>query len=147
MRLSAILVCFVTLVSCQPCAPDHSYKMTQTATDLWLEDVEGDEALDLDKEALAAVATGQMPALLEVHRANDILTALRLARDTGFVVDKEQGLILTNRHVVLPGPAVAEGVFLDNEEVEIEAILSYFISGKSGEVVYSIKEKLAYELD
>ena len=35
----------------------------------------------------------------------------------------------------------------DVEEVEIEANLSYFISGKSGEVVYSIKEKLAYELD
>ncbi|HYE94905.1 MAG TPA: amidohydrolase family protein, partial [Rubricoccaceae bacterium] len=38
-------------------------------------------AYDLDKEALAAVATGQMPALLTAHRANDILTALRLARE------------------------------------------------------------------
>jgi imidazolonepropionase-like amidohydrolase len=36
---------------------------------------------DLDKEALAAVATGRMPALLEAHRANDILTALRLVRE------------------------------------------------------------------
>ncbi|OEU56221.1 MAG: hypothetical protein BA862_03855 [Desulfobulbaceae bacterium S3730MH12] len=35
----------------------------------------------------------------------------------------------------------------DVEEVEIEASLSYFISGKKGDVVYSIKEKLTYDLD
>ncbi|NNF57122.1 MAG: amidohydrolase family protein [Rhodothermaceae bacterium] len=42
---------------------------------------DADHALDLDKEALAAVATGRMPALLEAHHANDILTVLRLARE------------------------------------------------------------------
>lgn len=41
---------------------------------------------------------------------------------TGFVVDAEQGLILTNRHVVTPGPVVAEAVFRNNEEVDVEAI-------------------------
>jgi S1-C subfamily serine protease len=41
---------------------------------------------------------------------------------TGFVVDAERGLILTNRHVVMPGPVVAEAVFLNNEEVRVEAI-------------------------
>lgn len=41
---------------------------------------------------------------------------------TGFVVDAEQGLLLTNRHVVMPGPVVAEGVFLDNEEIELHAV-------------------------
>ena len=30
---------------------------------------------------------------------------------TGFVVDAKQGLILTNRHVVTPGPVVAEAIF------------------------------------
>ncbi len=35
----------------------------------------------------------------------------------------------------------------DVEEIEIEAILSYFISGKKGDVVYSVKEKLTYELE
>lgn len=35
----------------------------------------------------------------------------------------------------------------DVEEVEIEAKLSYFISGKKGEVVYLTKEKLTYELE
>ncbi|MEM9176863.1 MAG: trypsin-like peptidase domain-containing protein [Myxococcota bacterium] len=41
---------------------------------------------------------------------------------TGFVVDAEQGLILTNRHVVTSGPVVAEAVFLDNEEVDVQAV-------------------------
>ena len=41
---------------------------------------------------------------------------------TGFVVDAERGLILTNRHVVTPGPVVAEAVFLNHEEVELTAV-------------------------
>ena len=41
---------------------------------------------------------------------------------TGFVVDAERGLILTNRHVVTPGPVVAEAVFLNNEEVRLTPV-------------------------
>ncbi len=41
---------------------------------------------------------------------------------TGFVVDAKRGLILTNRHVVTPGPVVAEAVFLNNEEVRLTPI-------------------------
>jgi S1-C subfamily serine protease len=41
---------------------------------------------------------------------------------TGFVVDAERGLIVTNRHVVNPGPATIEAVFLDHEEVPVEAV-------------------------
>ena len=41
---------------------------------------------------------------------------------TGFVVDAERGILLTNRHVVTPGPVVSEAVFLNNEEVDIRAI-------------------------
>ncbi len=41
---------------------------------------------------------------------------------TGFVVDAERGLILTNRHVVTPGPVVATAVFLNREEVELHAV-------------------------
>ena len=44
------------------------------------------------------------------------------SQGTGFVVDAEAGLILTNRHMVHPGPVVAEAVFLDNEEVALEAV-------------------------
>ncbi len=41
---------------------------------------------------------------------------------TGFVVDAERGLILTNRHVVTPGPVVAEAVFVNGEEAELTAV-------------------------
>lgn len=36
---------------------------------------------DLDKEAMAAVVTGRMPALISANRAQDILSVLRLARE------------------------------------------------------------------
>lgn len=38
---------------------------------------------------------------------------------TGFVVDAERGLILTNRHVVTAGPVRAAGLFTNQEEVEL----------------------------
>jgi len=41
---------------------------------------------------------------------------------TGFVVDAERGLVLTNRHVVGPGPVVAEAVFQNHEEVELRPV-------------------------
>ena len=41
---------------------------------------------------------------------------------TGFVVDKERGYILTNRHVVTLGPIVAEATFINKEEVSIQPV-------------------------
>jgi S1-C subfamily serine protease len=41
---------------------------------------------------------------------------------TGFVIDASKGLILTNRHMVHAGPVVAQAVFLNHEEVELQAI-------------------------
>ncbi|KAJ7964515.1 protease Do-like 7 [Quillaja saponaria] len=41
---------------------------------------------------------------------------------TGFVVDKRRGIILTNRHVVKPGPVVAEAMFVNREEVPVYPI-------------------------
>lgn len=41
---------------------------------------------------------------------------------TGFVVDSKQGIILTNRHVVGPGPFVGYAVFDNHEEVEVTPI-------------------------
>src|SRR4029077_18512311 len=41
------------------------------------------------------------------------------AQATRFVVDAERGLILTNRHVVTPGPVTAEATFLNREEVQL----------------------------
>jgi S1-C subfamily serine protease len=44
------------------------------------------------------------------------------ATATGFVVDAQHGLILTNRHVVTPGPVRAQAVFLNHEEVSVHAV-------------------------
>lgn len=41
---------------------------------------------------------------------------------TGFVVDKRRGIILTNRHVVKPGPVVAEAMFVNREEIPVYPI-------------------------
>ncbi|XXG79593.1 hypothetical protein AAC387_Pa09g0629 [Persea americana] len=41
---------------------------------------------------------------------------------TGFVVDKRRGIILTNRHVVKPGPVVAEAMFVNREEIPVQSI-------------------------
>jgi len=41
---------------------------------------------------------------------------------TGFVVDARRGLILTNRHVVTPGPVIAEAIFRNNEEVRLTPV-------------------------
>ena len=44
------------------------------------------------------------------------------SQGTGFIVDAERGIILTNRHMVTPGPVTAEAVFQNNEEVPLRAI-------------------------
>ena len=41
---------------------------------------------------------------------------------TGFVVDEINGIILTNRHVVNPGPVHAEALFFNNEQIELKTI-------------------------
>ena len=41
---------------------------------------------------------------------------------TGFVVDADSGLILTNRHVVTPGPVVAQAIFVNQEEVDLTPV-------------------------
>ena len=41
---------------------------------------------------------------------------------TGFVVDAERGIMLTNRHVVSTGPVRVEAVFSNQEEIEVERI-------------------------
>ncbi len=41
---------------------------------------------------------------------------------TGFVIDAERGLILTNRHVVTAGPTTAEALFLNHEEVTLRPL-------------------------
>ena len=73
------------------------------------------------QDTIDRVAPAVVVLRVSAPRAFDA-TGTGYSTATGFVVDAEQGLILTNRHVVMPGPGVAEAVFLDNEEVDVEAV-------------------------
>ena len=65
------------------------------------------------------------PAIVELHlvipRAFDGAGAGN-STATGFVVDAERGLILTNRHVVQPGPVRAQAVFLDQDDSVLRSV-------------------------
>lgn len=41
---------------------------------------------------------------------------------TGFIVDAQRGIILTNRHVVSPAPIVAQAVLTNYEEVDLKPV-------------------------
>ncbi len=62
------------------------------------------------------------PAVVSIHvtatRDFDTEDASN-SQGTGFVVDAERGLILTNRHMVHAGPVTARATFLDNEEADL----------------------------
>jgi pro-apoptotic serine protease NMA111 len=38
---------------------------------------------------------------------------------TGFIVDAKRGIILTNRHVVTPGPITAKAILINDEEIDL----------------------------
>jgi len=76
---------------------------------------------DAWQTSLEDVVAAVVVLRVQVPRAFDTEKAA-YAMATGFVVDAEQGIILTNRHVVNPGPVVAEAVFLNHEEVEVHAV-------------------------
>jgi pro-apoptotic serine protease NMA111 len=67
---------------------------------------------------LERVATGVVTIQVDLARAFDTEWNMS-SQATGFVVDAERGLILTNRHVVTPGPVTAQAVFLNREEVTL----------------------------
>ena len=67
---------------------------------------------------LEAISSGVVSIQVDSTRAFDTERNLS-SQATGFVVDAERGLILTNRHVVTPGPVVAQAVFLNQEEVQL----------------------------
>jgi S1-C subfamily serine protease len=67
---------------------------------------------------LEQISRGVVAIQFDLARSFDTETNASL-QATGFVVDAKRGLILTNRHVVTTGPVIAEGVFLDREEVQL----------------------------
>src|SRR5690606_37314864 len=70
---------------------------------------------------LERIATGVVSIRVDSTRAFDTEWNSS-SQATGFVVDAERGIILTNRHVVTPGPVVAEAIFLNHEEVELKPV-------------------------
>ncbi len=64
------------------------------------------------------VASGVVTIQVDQTRAFDTEWNMS-SQATGFVVDAKRGLILTNRHVVTPGPVTAQAVFLNREEVKL----------------------------
>ena len=72
-------------------------------------------------ETLERISTGVVSIRVDSTRAFDTEWNTS-SQATGFVVDAERGLILTNRHVVTPGPVIAEAVFRNNEEVRLTPV-------------------------
>ncbi len=70
---------------------------------------------------LERISTGVVAIQIDMARAFDTEWNTS-SQATGFVVDAERGLILTNRHVVTPGPVKAFATFLNREEVELKPI-------------------------
>jgi S1-C subfamily serine protease len=72
-------------------------------------------------ETLERISSGVVSIRVDSTRAFDTEWNSS-SQATGFVVDAERGIILTNRHVVTPGPVTAEAVFRNNEEVRLTPI-------------------------
>jgi S1-C subfamily serine protease len=67
---------------------------------------------------LERISTGVVAIQIDAARAFDTEWNTS-SQATGFVVDAARGLILTNRHVVTPGPVRATATFLNREEVAL----------------------------
>ncbi len=70
---------------------------------------------------LAAISSAVVSIRVDSTRAFDT-DWNQSSQATGFVVDAERGLILTNRHVVTAGPVRAEAIFINHEEVDLVPI-------------------------
>jgi pro-apoptotic serine protease NMA111 len=69
-------------------------------------------------QTLERIATGVVTIQIDSTRAFDTEWNTT-AQATGFVIDAKRGLILTNRHVVTPGPVTSQAIFLNREEVQL----------------------------
>ncbi len=97
-------------------APPQVMAQSTPATQAALPQTEGESAAW--RGTLARVAESVVAIEIDQTRAFDTEWNSS-AQATGFVVDAERGLILTNRHVVTPGPVTSEATFLNREEVQL----------------------------
>ncbi len=73
------------------------------------------------KNTIDDVTNSIVSIQLEVPRAFETSRPMT-SQGTGFVVDAERGIIMTNRHIVQPGPVTATAIFVNQEEVELKPI-------------------------
>lgn len=73
------------------------------------------------KTTLEAVKPAVVSIRVSATRSFDTSSA-RFSYATGFIVDAQRGIILTNRHVVQSGPVVAEAILENNEEITLTPI-------------------------
>jgi pro-apoptotic serine protease NMA111 len=97
-------------------APPQVVSQSTPATQAALPQTEGESAAW--RGTLARVAESVVAIEIDQTRAFDTEWNAS-AQATGFVIDAERGLILTNRHVVTPGPVTSEATFLNREEVQL----------------------------
>ncbi|MCP3673549.1 MAG: trypsin-like peptidase domain-containing protein, partial [Gammaproteobacteria bacterium] len=101
MQLLKHITTFI-LLNCAFCNPIHA------ETDSW-------------KTTIDNVTNSIVSIQLEVPRAFETSRPMS-SQGTGFVVDAERGIILTNRHIVQTGPVTATAIFLNQEEVELKPL-------------------------
>ena len=94
------------------------YKLSMTLLCLLLAlNAKADQATSWAK-TVKQVADSVVTLRVDAPRAFDT-NVNNSTQATGFIVDAKQGLILTNRHVVQPGPVVASALFSNREEVKL----------------------------
>ena len=100
MRKLSIITLLVTLLG--------SHSSLKAETDSW-------------RATIDNVTSAIVSIQIEVPRAFETSQPMT-SQGTGFVVDAEKGIIMTNRHIVQPGPVTATAIFMNQEEVELKPI-------------------------
>ena len=76
--------------------------------------------MEIDKWGKALRRAYKAVLELKVTATHDFDTEdAGVSHATGFVVDKQRGIILANRHVVQPGPVVADAAFVNREGIPV----------------------------
>ena len=106
LLLSLFLLCATRVLgAAAPITPAAIVPDTPAATANWA-------------QTLERIASGVVTIQIDSTRAFDTEWNTT-AQATGFVIDAKRGLILTNRHVVTPGPVTAQATFQNREEVQL----------------------------
>src|SRR5208283_3943355 len=104
MLRRCIAACCLMLLSMAPAPAAGTHKHVRTDAN-WA-------------QTLARIATSVVTIQIDSTRAFDTEWN-STGQATGFVIDAQRGLILTNRHVVTPGPVTAQAIFQNREEVQL----------------------------